>query len=71
MKKIFFVCFAVLLLSFFSVLSVQAEEPIKFGFLHSLSGGVGQVYGIPDQAGAKIAVDEINKQEGFWAGPLR
>ena len=52
-------------------LLVQAAEPIKFGFLHSLSGGVGQVYGVPDQAGVKIAVEEINKAGGILGRPLK
>lgn len=47
-----------------------AAEPIKFGFLHSLSGGVGQVYGIPDQEAVKIAVEEINKAGGILGRPL-
>ena len=47
-----------------------AAEPIKFGFLHSLSGGVGQVYGIPDLEGVKIAVDEINASGGVLGRPL-
>ena len=48
----------------------QAAEPIKFGFLHSLSGGTGQVYGIPDQEAAKLAVEEINKAGGVLGRPL-
>ncbi len=71
MKKIALIGFIGFLLAFFSVLSAQAAEPIKFGFLHSLSGGVGQVYGIPDQAGVKIAVDEINKAGGILGRPLK
>ncbi|MFH1629607.1 MAG: ABC transporter substrate-binding protein, partial [Pseudomonadota bacterium] len=70
MKRIIFTGFAALFVSFFSVLSAQSAEPIKFGFLHSLSGGVGQVYGIPDQAGVKIAVEEINKAGGILGRPL-
>ena len=70
MKKIALIGFIGFLLAFFSVLPAQAAEPIKFGFLHSLSGGVGQVYGIPDQAGVKIAVDEINKAGGILGRPL-
>lgn len=48
----------------------HAAEPIKFGFLHSLSGGTGQVYGIPDQEAVKIAVEEINKAGGIMGRPL-
>ncbi|MCJ7686100.1 MAG: ABC transporter substrate-binding protein [Desulfobacteraceae bacterium] len=70
MKKIALIGFIGFLLALFSVLPAQAAEPIKFGFLHSLSGGVGQVYGIPDQAGVKIAVDEINKAGGILGRPL-
>jgi len=70
MKKI--VWSGIVSLVFFFLCSgvALAAEPIKFGFLHSLSGGVGQVYGIPDQAGAKIAVDEINKAGGILGRPL-
>ena len=70
MKKIIFVGFIALLLSFFSIAPTQAAEPIKFGFLHTLSGGVGQVYGVPDQAGVEIAVEEINKAGGVLGRPL-
>jgi branched-chain amino acid transport system substrate-binding protein len=47
-----------------------AAEPIKFGFLHTLSGGVAQMYGIPDQAGVKIAIEEINAAGGVLGRPL-
>ena len=70
MKKIVLIGFIALILSFFSIAPTQAAEPIKFGFLHTLSGGVGQVYGVPDQAGVKIAVEEINKAGGVLGRPL-
>ncbi|MEJ2588873.1 MAG: ABC transporter substrate-binding protein [Deltaproteobacteria bacterium] len=70
MKKIFFSGIAAILFVFLSLGSGLAAEPIKFGFLHSLSGGVGQVYGIPDLEGVKIAVDEINKAGGVLGRPL-
>ncbi|MBU2547233.1 MAG: ABC transporter substrate-binding protein [Proteobacteria bacterium] len=47
-----------------------AADPIKIGFIHSLSGGVGQVYGVPDLAGVKIAVEEINAAGGVLGRPL-
>jgi len=70
MKKIVMIGFTALLLSFFCTGPVQAAEPIVFGFLHSLSGGVGQVYGVPDLAGVKIAVEEINNAGGVLGRPL-
>ena len=48
----------------------QAADPIKFGFIHSLSGGTGQVYGIPDREAARLAVEEINKAGGILGRPL-
>lgn len=70
MKKVVLSGIITLLLIFFCTGLVLAAEPIKFGFLHSLSGGVGQVYGIPDLGGVKIAVDEINKAGGVLGRPL-
>ncbi|MEE9419803.1 MAG: ABC transporter substrate-binding protein, partial [Desulfatiglandaceae bacterium] len=32
---------------------------------------MGQVYGVPDQAGVKIAVEEINKAGGILGRPLK
>ena len=65
MKRSFSLGFVAILFSFLWVLPVQAAEPIKIGFLHTLSGGVGQVYGVPDLEGVKIAVDDINKAGGI------
>jgi len=72
MKKRIFLYLIALFISIFLVMPAQAGDvkPIKIGFLHSLSGGIGQVYGIPDLAGAKIAVREINKQGGILGRPL-
>jgi branched-chain amino acid transport system substrate-binding protein len=70
MKKIVMFGSLAIFLSFFIFLPVQAAEPIKFGFLHSLSGGVGQVYGVPDLEGVKIAIDEINQAGGILGRPL-
>jgi branched-chain amino acid transport system substrate-binding protein len=67
MKKAIFFAF---IFSISLALSTQAAEPIKIGFLHTLSGGVGQVYGIPDLEGVKMAVDEINKAGGILGRPL-
>lgn len=57
-------------LGFFVVGPSYAAEPIKFGFIHSLSGGTGQVYGIPDLKSVNIAVEEINKAGGILGRPL-
>jgi branched-chain amino acid transport system substrate-binding protein len=70
MKKAFFFFLTVAVLSILGLSPTQAAEPIKFGFLHSLSGSVGQVYGIPDQEAIKIAVEEINKAGGIMGRPL-
>lgn len=69
MKKIVLICMATLL-SLLWISPVQAAEPIKFGHLYALSGGVGQVYGIPDLKGAKMAVKEINAAGGVLGRPL-
>ncbi len=70
MKKMVFVGLSFIFFSLFSFFSVHAAEPIKFGFIHSLSGGIGQVYGIPDLAGVKMAVKEINEAGGVLGRPL-
>ena len=70
MKKIYSFGFVALLLSFLCTGIAQSAEPIKFGFVHSLSGGIGQVYGVPDLAGVKMAVDEINRAGGVLGRPL-
>ena len=70
MKKIFRITFWAILMGLFTAVQVPAAEPIKFGFLHSLSGSVGQGYGIPDQKAVKIAVDEINSAGGIMGRPL-
>jgi len=71
MKKIIFVSFIAICLAFSFTLSAHAVKPIKIGFIHSLSGGVGQVYGVPDLAGVKIAIAEINKAGGILGRPLK
>jgi branched-chain amino acid transport system substrate-binding protein len=70
MKKILLLGFAALLLSFLSIGSAYTAEPIKFGFVHTLSGGIGQVYGVPDLAGVEMAVKEINAAGGVLGRPL-
>ena len=70
MKRATSVCVAVLLWNLVCAMCALAAEPIRFGFLHTLSGGVGQIYGIPDQAGVKIAIEEINAAGGVLGRPL-
>lgn len=70
MKRLISVICVVLALVLSFTLSAQAADPIKIGFIHSLSGGVGQVYGVPDLAGVKIAVAEINAAGGVLGRPL-
>jgi len=70
MKRVLTVCCITLFLAFLGPSPVQAAEPIKVGFLHTLSGGVGQVYGIPELAAVKIAVEEINSAGGIAGRPI-
>jgi branched-chain amino acid transport system substrate-binding protein len=70
MKKMVSAGLGAILLSVLWILPIQGAEPIKVGFLHSLSGGVGEVYGVPDLEGVKIAVEEINKGGGILGRPL-
>jgi len=70
MRRTIIITLIATLVSFLTSLPIYAAEPIKFGFLHSLSGGTGQVYGIPDLEAVKIAVDEINKAGGILGRPL-
>ena len=69
MKKLMILTLMATVWGFFMVGLNHAAEPIKFGFLHSLSGGVEQVYGIPDLESVKIAVEEINKAGGVLGRP--
>ena len=70
MRKLMIFTLIAMVSGFFVVGPNYAAEPIKFGFLHSLSGGVEQVYGIPDLESVKIAVEEINKAGGVLGRPL-
>lgn len=70
MKKSFIVGVFAFFFSIFLCFPVQAAQPIRIGFIHSLSGGVGQVYGVPDLEGVKIAVQEINDAGGILGRPL-
>jgi branched-chain amino acid transport system substrate-binding protein len=60
--RLFGVIGLVLVILMFPSLS-QAAEPIKIGFVHSLSGG-GSVYGKPCLDAAEIAAAEINAKGG-------
>lgn len=71
MKRIMFFGLLVVAFAIFCAGPAFAVKPIKIGFIHSLSGGVGQVYGVPDLAGVKIAVEEINKAGGILGRPLK
>jgi branched-chain amino acid transport system substrate-binding protein len=70
MKKSFMFGVFAIFVFFFLCFSAPAAQPIKIGFIHSLSGGVGQVYGVPDLAGVKIAVEEINAAGGILGRKL-
>ena len=61
-RRLFGVIGMVLMILFFPSFS-QAAEPIKIGFVHSLSGG-GSVYGKPCLDAAEIAAAEINAKGG-------
>jgi branched-chain amino acid transport system substrate-binding protein len=60
----------VFLISLLWNLPAQAAEPIKIGFIQSLSGGIAQLTGIPDLNGVKIAIEEINNAGGILGRPL-
>jgi len=47
-----------------------AEKPIIIGFIHSMSGAM-SMYGISSEAGAKIAIDEINSSGGILGRKLK
>jgi branched-chain amino acid transport system substrate-binding protein len=65
-----FICISIILVSFLWTLPIGAADPIKFGFLQTLSGGVAQQYGIDDLDGVKIAIEEINAKGGILGRPL-
>ena len=46
------------------------KKPIKVGFIHSMSGAM-SMYGISSEAGAKIAVMEVNKAGGVLGRELK
>ena len=48
----------------------QEKKPIVIGFIHTMSGAM-SMYGISSEAGAKIAVDEINATGGILGRPLK
>lgn len=70
MRKKIIITFLLTVFCFLVLVPVYAAEPIKFGLIHTLSGGIGQVHGMPDVAAAKMAVDEINKAGGILGRPL-
>jgi branched-chain amino acid transport system substrate-binding protein len=55
---------AVLAVTAFMGLAPADAKPVKIGFIHTMSGPV-SMYGISSQAGAKIAIDEINAAGGI------
>ncbi len=50
-------------------LAASTEKPIKIGFIHSMSGAM-SMYGISSEAGAKIAIKEINTAGGVLGRKL-
>jgi branched-chain amino acid transport system substrate-binding protein len=70
MRKIVMSTVLLAVLGLFVSTQTYAAEPIKFGLIHSLSGGIGQVFGVPDLKAAQMAVDEINKAGGILGHPL-
>ena len=71
MKRIHSISCMVLLVSLWWTLPIQAAEPIKIGHINSMSGGTGQLCGIPDLTGVKMAVEEINQAGGILGRPLK
>jgi branched-chain amino acid transport system substrate-binding protein len=49
--------------------AASKEKPIKIGFIHTMSGAM-SMYGISSEAGAKIAVKEINAAGGVLGREL-
>ena len=70
MKKKVFISFTIIFASLLWTLPILAAESIKIGFLHTLSGGVAQIFGIPDLAAVRMAVEEINATGGILGRPL-
>ncbi len=50
-------------------LAASTEKPIKIGFIHTMSGAM-SMYGISSEAGAKIAIKEINATGGVLGRKL-
>lgn len=73
-KAAFFSVLAVLvmMMGLGSSVSAQSAEkkPIVIGFIHTMSGAM-SMYGISSEAGAKIAVEEINAAGGILGRPLK
>ena len=66
-----------MLVAVFFILSIAflapgraAEKPIVMGFVHSMSGPM-SMYGISSEAGAQIAIEEINAAGGILGRPLK
>src|SRR5208283_5788895 len=49
--------------------AASTEKPIKIGFIHTMSGAM-SMYGISSEAGAKIAIKEINTAGGVLGRKL-
>jgi branched-chain amino acid transport system substrate-binding protein len=69
MKKGILIYLMALLLPSFFILHAQAAEPIKIGFVHTLSGTYA-CYGVPCRDGAEIAISEINQAGGVLGRPI-
>src|SRR5260221_6625811 len=48
----------------FAAMSLQAQEAVKIGAVYSTSGP-GAFLGVPEERGARLKVDEINKAGGI------
>jgi branched-chain amino acid transport system substrate-binding protein len=69
MKKKCFVLLATLLLTFAFIGSLSAAEPIKIGFVASITGGA-SFLGEPEKNTALMVQDWINKQGGINGRPI-
>jgi branched-chain amino acid transport system substrate-binding protein len=70
MKKVFAIMVVVLMLTgMLPAVSAPAAEPVKIGFVYTMSGPFA-TYGQFAKQGAELAIDEINKAGGILGRPV-
>ncbi len=74
LKSVTFLACAVVLAAALSAgvptLAMADQKPIKIGFIHSMSGAM-SMYGISAEAGAKIAIKEVNAAGGVLGREIK